>query len=199
MTAFRSGNLPSEIITGYLNKSGDEKYNPVAYIDVIERFYLEHSKKTPWGYRIQSLIGGLKKDVKMKKYTVTVALALLLAVLSVASLFIGVIDVSLAGLLHADALQWQIFLASRLPRLLAILCTGVGMSIAGLIMQQLCMNKFISPPRARQSLLPSSASSSRFFLCRIPRSGGGHSLRLRRHSWARGCSCFLSSAFSLKM
>ena len=55
-----SGNLPAEIITGYLNKSGNEKYNPVAYIDVIERFYLEHSKKTPWGYRIQSLIGGLK-------------------------------------------------------------------------------------------------------------------------------------------
>ncbi|MBQ9206031.1 MAG: iron chelate uptake ABC transporter family permease subunit [Treponema sp.] len=81
----------------------------------------------------------------MKKYSVTVALALFLAVLSVSSLFIGVIDVSLAGLLYADALQWQIFLASRLPRLLAILCTGVGMSIAGLIMQQLCMNKFISP------------------------------------------------------
>ena len=34
---------------------------------------------------------------------------------------------------------------SRLPRLLAILCTGVGMSVAGLIMQQLCMNKFVSP------------------------------------------------------
>ena len=34
---------------------------------------------------------------------------------------------------------------SRLPRLLAILCTGVGMSISGLIMQQLCMNKFVSP------------------------------------------------------
>ena len=54
-----SGNLPAEIITGYLNKSGEKKYSPVAYIDVIERFYLEHSKKTPWGYRIQSLIGGL--------------------------------------------------------------------------------------------------------------------------------------------
>lgn len=39
----------------------------------------------------------------------------------------------------------EIFLISRIPRLLAILCTGVGMSIAGLIMQQLCMNKFISP------------------------------------------------------
>lgn len=34
---------------------------------------------------------------------------------------------------------------SRLPRLFAILCTGVGMSVAGLIMQQLCMNKFVSP------------------------------------------------------
>ena len=36
-------------------------------------------------------------------------------------------------------------LASRIPRLLAILCTGMGMSVAGLIMQNLCMNKFVSP------------------------------------------------------
>ena len=55
-----SGNLPAEIITGYLNKSGNDKYNPVAYIDVIERFYLSLSQETPWGYKIQSLIGGLK-------------------------------------------------------------------------------------------------------------------------------------------
>ncbi len=34
---------------------------------------------------------------------------------------------------------------ARLPRVLAILCTGIGMSIAGLIMQNLCMNKFVSP------------------------------------------------------
>ena len=39
----------------------------------------------------------------------------------------------------------EVFLISRLPRLLAILCTGIGMSVAGLIMQQLCMNKFVSP------------------------------------------------------
>lgn len=44
-----------------------------------------------------------------------------------------------------DSRQWEIFILSRLPRLLAILCTGVGMSVAGLIMQQLCMNKFVSP------------------------------------------------------
>ncbi len=51
----------------------------------------------------------------------------------------------MSGLLSGDIEQWEIFLISRLPRLLAILCTGVGMSIAGLIMQQLCMNKFVSP------------------------------------------------------
>ena len=66
-------------------------------------------------------------------------------ILSVCSLFIGVLDVNIAGLTGGDTEQWEIFLISRLPRLLAILCTGVGMSVAGLIMQQLCMNKFVSP------------------------------------------------------
>ena len=65
--------------------------------------------------------------------------------LSAVSLFIGVLDVELSGLLSGDVEQWRIFLISRLPRLLAILCTGIGMSVAGLIMQQLCMNKFVSP------------------------------------------------------
>ena len=65
--------------------------------------------------------------------------------MSVWSLFVGVLDVSLSGLLSGDMEQIEIFLISRLPRLLAILCTGVGMSVAGLIMQQLCMNKFVSP------------------------------------------------------
>lgn len=49
------------------------------------------------------------------------------------------------ALLAGDLHLWEIFLVSRLPRLLAILCTGVGMSVAGLIMQQLCSNKFVSP------------------------------------------------------
>lgn len=65
--------------------------------------------------------------------------------LSAWSLFIGVLDVELTGLAGGDKAQWEVFLISRLPRLLAILCTGVGMSTAGLIMQQLCMNKFVSP------------------------------------------------------
>ena len=75
----------------------------------------------------------------------TIILAVLLVVLSVVSLFVGVIDISLPQLVSGNIAQLEIFMISRLPRLLAVLCTGIGMSVAGLIMQQLCMNKFVSP------------------------------------------------------
>ena len=81
----------------------------------------------------------------IKKHLSSVLLASLLIILSACSLFVGVIDIDLASLLSGDGEAMRIFLISRLPRLLAILCTGVGMSVAGLIMQQLCMNKFVSP------------------------------------------------------
>jgi len=72
-------------------------------------------------------------------------LAAVLFVVSVCSLFIGVMDADLASLMQGDPEVIRLFLISRIPRLLAILCTGIGMSTAGLIMQQLCMNKFVSP------------------------------------------------------
>ena len=81
----------------------------------------------------------------MRERKTTVILAVVLLVLSVVSLFVGVMDITPAALMSGDIEQLEIFLISRLPRLLAILCTGVGMSVAGLIMQQLCMNKFVSP------------------------------------------------------
>lgn len=81
----------------------------------------------------------------IKKHLSTILLLCTLIVLSVVSLFIGAIDVDLASLFSGDHMKLQIFFLSRVPRLLAILCTGVGMSVAGLIMQQLCMNKFVSP------------------------------------------------------
>ncbi len=86
-----------------------------------------------------------KGGIFIRQYRSTFFLALLLLVMSVASLFVGVIDISPASLFSGSAEQLEIFLVSRLPRLLAILCTGIGMSVAGLIMQQLCMNKFVSP------------------------------------------------------
>lgn len=81
----------------------------------------------------------------IKKYYSTIVLLLILGVVSLCSLFVGVLDVKPSALMSGDLEALEIFLISRLPRLLAILCTGVGMSVAGLIMQQLCMNKFVSP------------------------------------------------------
>ncbi len=80
-----------------------------------------------------------------KQNLISIGLFVALIILSFISIFIGVLDISLSGILSGDYYQLKILFASRLPRLLAILCTGVGMSIAGLIMQQLCMNKFVSP------------------------------------------------------
>jgi iron complex transport system permease protein len=81
----------------------------------------------------------------VKKSGITIGLAVSLLILSILSLFIGVIDLEALSLLSGDVRQLRIFIISRLPRLLALLCTGIGMSVAGLIMQQLCMNKFVSP------------------------------------------------------
>ena len=75
----------------------------------------------------------------------TLILGTALFVLSVLSLFVGVTDLSWAGLFLEGGMELKILLLARIPRLLAILCTGVGMSVVGLIMQQLCMNKFVSP------------------------------------------------------
>lgn len=75
----------------------------------------------------------------------TPLLAAALAALSAASLFAGAVDMTPAQLLSGDADSVRIFLASRLPRLAAVLLAGAGLSIAGLIMQQLCANKFVSP------------------------------------------------------
>lgn len=82
----------------------------------------------------------------LRKHRSTIILGVLLLVLSLASLFIGATDIDWKTLFTGqDSMELKIFLLARIPRLLAILCTGVGMSVAGLIMQQLCMNKFVSP------------------------------------------------------
>lgn len=75
----------------------------------------------------------------------TLLLAAALTVLSAASLFTGAIDMTPSQLLAGDPALLEVFLASRLPRLAAVLLAGAGLSIAGLIMQQLCANKFVSP------------------------------------------------------
>ncbi|GAA3344307.1 ABC transporter permease [Lysinibacillus sp. FSL M8-0216] len=69
-------------------------------------------------------------------------------VLSIVSLFIGVVDIKPFDLLDFQSEETRLFLISRVPRLVAILLAGAGMSIAGLIMQSLSRNKFVSPTTA---------------------------------------------------
>jgi iron complex transport system permease protein len=69
-------------------------------------------------------------------------------ILSFVSLFIGAIDIKISDLLDWNSDKTQIFLISRVPRLMAIILAGAGMSIAGLIMQSLSRNKFVSPTTA---------------------------------------------------
>lgn len=78
-----------------------------------------------------------------KRYLVAV-----LGILSMISIFIGASDVTLSAIFHGDSNQLYILLISRIPRLLSVCITGVGMSICGLIMQQLTRNKFVSPTTA---------------------------------------------------
>lgn len=69
-------------------------------------------------------------------------------VLAVISLFVGAYNISPKDLLDFQSEEAQIFYISRIPRLMAILLAGAGMSIAGLIMQSLSRNKFVSPTTA---------------------------------------------------
>ena len=57
--------------------------------------------------------------------------------LAAVSLFVGVADVSAA-----------VVSISRIPRTAALILAGVGMSVSGVIMQQMTQNKFVSPTTA---------------------------------------------------
>ncbi|MDE1250965.1 iron chelate uptake ABC transporter permease subunit VctD [Vibrio aestuarianus] len=72
-------------------------------------------------------------------------LLLVLLVIALSSLFVGVGNLSLTALFHGDASAWQLLFTSRLPRLLAVVLAGAGLSIAGLIMQQISQNRFAAP------------------------------------------------------
>ena len=66
-------------------------------------------------------------------------------ILSVISIFIGVSNIDILNLSSSDI---EVLMISRFPRLLSILVAGMGMSISGVIMQQISNNKFISPSTA---------------------------------------------------
>lgn len=73
---------------------------------------------------------------------------IVLIILCIASTFIGVTNININDILTFNIDKIEILLISRLPRLIAIIVAGVGLSISGLIMQQISKNKFVSPTTA---------------------------------------------------
>lgn len=73
-----------------------------------------------------------------------------LVVLSIASLFVGVADVSPGSLLSGgeDSDAVLLLFASRIPRTIAVILAGAAMAIAGLIMQMIVRNRFVEPTTA---------------------------------------------------
>lgn len=88
----------------------------------------------------------------------TLILTLVLLVCAVVSLFVGVADISMA-----------LISISRIPRTVALILAGVGMSISGVIMQQMTQNKFVAPTTA--GTLEAAKMGLLIFLIFIPTAG----------------------------
>lgn len=78
--------------------------------------------------------------------TVKILSVILLIVLIILSLSIDArLDVNLFSILSFDEEAIKILLISRIPRTLTIILTASALSVAGLIMQSIGRNKFVSP------------------------------------------------------
>ncbi len=86
------------------------------------------------------------KQLMKKRY-----LGLILIVLSILSLFVGVSALSIGDIIALRPDKIRLLMISRVPRLISILVAGVGLSVSGLIMQQISRNKFVSPTTAATS------------------------------------------------
>jgi len=74
-----------------------------------------------------------------------VLLPTLLLLLCGVSLMVGASQMSWSALWSASDDAWLTLTASRLPRLAALVLTGVGLSICGVILQQIVRNRFVEP------------------------------------------------------
>ena len=73
------------------------------------------------------------------------SLSLLLILLCAVSLMLGSKQTSLIALFNFYNDAWLTQTASRIPRLIALVLTGVGLSVSGVILQHIVRNKFVEP------------------------------------------------------
>lgn len=69
----------------------------------------------------------------------------LFAILCGASLLVGARQLAWSQVFSLSGDAWLTVTASRLPRLVALVLTGVGLSVCGVILQQIVRNKFVEP------------------------------------------------------
>ncbi|MGL6167906.1 MAG: iron chelate uptake ABC transporter family permease subunit, partial [Fusobacteriaceae bacterium] len=77
-----------------------------------------------------------------------IAITTIIIFFGIISIFLGVASVNLSDIFIDGSNSNNIIFLSRVPRTISIIAAGFGMSICGLIMQQLTMNKFVSPTTA---------------------------------------------------
>ena len=129
----------------------------------------------------------------MLKLRFLIPLTLLLAV---ASVFIGVGNVSFTGLLAGRNEDWLLLTNSRLPRLISIVIAGASLSISGLILQCLSRNRFVSPTTA--GLEDSARFGVLMALILLPASSGWLQTSFAALTTFAGAMCFMAILNTLK-
>lgn len=117
-------------------------------------------------------------------------------VLAVASIFIGVGNVSFTGLLAGRSEDWLLLTNSRLPRLISIVIAGASLSISGLILQCLSRNRFVSPTTA--GLEDSARFGVLLALILLPASTGWLQTSFAALTTFAGAMCFMAILNTLK-
>lgn len=82
------------------------------------------------------------------KHKDLVFLIILLLGCAIISLSIGNIPLDINKVLAFDDQTWNVLIQSRIPRTMAVILCGVGLSMSGLVMQKLMKNRFVSPSTA---------------------------------------------------
>lgn len=75
----------------------------------------------------------------MKKISIIV-----LFLLIIGSIFVGLHDVTLSGVLSGDPLAWLLLSQTRLPRTISLVLAGGTLGVCGMIMQHMMQNRFVS-------------------------------------------------------
>lgn len=101
-------------------------------------------------------------------------LSFVLCLCALVSLFVGVADISIVDIIRWDVEKLSLISISRIPRTAALILAGVGMSISGVIMQQMTQNKFVAPTTA--GTLEAAKMGLLMFLIFMP--SGGSALKM---------------------